>query len=331
MQVSNLLFTKSAANALQSWCHEKGFESIYFLCDTNTYQYCYPVFKEISDKVIVIPSGETHKQLRMIETIIEQLVAFGAKQNHLLVNLGGGVVTDIGGFAASIYRRGMKCINVPTTLMAMADAAIGGKTGVDHQHLKNYIGTFYQAEMVLISTEFLATLPYEEFISAWAEMIKTGAILDAGLFKMIEEDALLDDILKRCAECKQSVVQMDVFDRSHRQLLNFGHTIGHAYESHYLNISRPVKHGIAVAKGMMAELEIAKTSGYLTETEATRIQSLIQTKMSVEPMTLAEWTEVKKLLWADKKNTGTDITFSLPVAIGKGKFGIKMKEEEIKI
>ncbi len=331
MQVSNLFFTKSAASTLESWCKDKGFESVYFLCDTNTYQFCYPFFKSLSDKVIIIPSGESNKQLRLIETIVEHLVSFGAKKNHLLVNLGGGVVTDIGGFAASIYRRGMKCVNVPTTLMGMVDAAIGGKTGVDHQHLKNYIGTFYQPEMVLISTEFLATLPYEEFLSAWAEVIKTGAILDAGLFKMIEEDALLDDILKRCAECKHQVVQMDLYDNSHRQLLNFGHTIGHAYESYYLQIEKPVKHGTAVAKGMLAELEIAKSTGYLNADDCNRIQLLIQSKMSVEPIKSAEWIEVKKLLWADKKNTDTNIVFSLPVGIGKGKFGIKMKEEEIKI
>jgi 3-dehydroquinate synthase len=331
MQVNHLYFTSSIAATLQEWCQSKGYDSVYILCDSNTYEHCYPLVSAVSDRVIVIPAGESHKQLRLIETIVEQLVGFGAKQNHLLINLGGGVLTDIGGFAASIYRRGMKFVNVPTSLMGMADAAIGGKNGVDHQHLKNYIGTFYLPEMVFISTEFLATLPYSEFQSAWAEIIKTGSILDAGLFKMIEMEAELDGILKRCAECKQSVVQLDLYDQSNRQLLNFGHTIGHAYESYYLSIAQPVLHGIAVAKGMIAEIAIALSLGVISADDADRIQKLILTKMGVEPITEQEWEQIKTLLWADKKNTGTDITFSLPIAVGKGKYGVKIQLEEIKI
>ena len=331
MQVNHLYFTSSIAVTLQEWCLSKGYESVYILCDSNTYDHCYPLISSISDKVIVIPAGESHKQLRLIETIVEQLVKFGAKQNHLLINLGGGVVTDIGGFAASIYRRGMKFVNVPTSLMGMVDAAIGGKNGVDHQHLKNYIGTFYLPEMVFISTEFLGSLPYHEFQSAWAEIIKTGSVLDAGLFKMIEMEAELDAVLKRCAECKQSIVQADLYDQSSRQLLNFGHTIGHAYESYYLSISKPVLHGIAVAKGMLAELSIALGLQIISAEDADRIQQLILTKMGVEPITEQEWEYIKRLLWADKKNTGSDITFSLPIAVGKGKYGIIIKLEEIKI
>lgn len=331
MQVSGLTFTKDIAETLKAWCSEKAYNHVYILCDTNTYEHCYPIIKAISDKVIVVPAGESHKQLRLLEEIVEQLVAFGAKQQHLLLNLGGGVVTDIGGFAASVYRRGMKFINVPTSLMAMADAAIGGKNGVDHRHLKNYIGTFYTPEEVFISTQFLATLPLEEFESAWAEVIKTGAILDAGLFKMIETSASFDDILERCGRCKQQVIQADLYDRSERQLLNFGHTIGHAYESYYLSLSQPVKHGIAVAKGMLAESEIAFKKGFLTEADRDRIQQLIQTKMAVTAINDDEWAALKELLWADKKNTGTEITFSLPVGIGKGKYGIKLTLEEIKI
>lgn len=331
MQVSGLTFTKNIAETLQSWCSERNFHQVYILCDTNTYEHCYPLLKNLSDKVIVVPAGEANKQLRLLEDIIEQLVAFGAKQQHLLVNLGGGMITDLGGFTASVYRRGMKFVNVPTSLMGMADAAIGGKNGVDHRHLKNYIGTFYTPDEVFISSQFLATLPLEEFQSAWAEIIKTGVILDSGLFKMIEDEADFDKILQRCAECKQKIVQTDLYDQSVRQLLNFGHTIGHAYESYYLSLSQPVKHGIAVAKGMLAEIEIANRLGLLSLTDCERIQRLIQTKMAITPIRQDEWEALKTLLWADKKNTGTEITFSLPVGIGQGKYGIKLTVEEIKI
>src|SRR5574343_13991 len=134
MQVSGLTFTKNIAETLQSWCSEHNYHHVYILCDSNTYEHCYPLIKNLCDKVIVVPAGEANKQLRLLEDIVEQLVVFGAKQQHLLINLGGGVVSDIGGFAASVYRRGMKFINVPTSLMAMADAAIGGKNGVDPRH-----------------------------------------------------------------------------------------------------------------------------------------------------------------------------------------------------
>ncbi len=331
MQVSGLTFTKNIAESLQSWCSERNFHHVYILCDTNTYEHCYPLIKKLSDKVIVVPAGEANKQLRLLEEIVEQLVVFGARQQHLLINLGGGMITDLGGFAASVYRRGMKFVNVPTSLMGMADAAIGGKNGVDHHHLKNYIGTFYTPEEVFISPQFLATLPLEEFQSAWAELIKTGAILDANLFKMIEDEADFDKILQRCAECKQRVVQADLYDQSVRQLLNFGHTIGHAYESYYLSLSQPVKHGIAVAKGMVAETNLALKKGLLTEVDGDRILQLIQTKMAITPIRQDEWEALKKLLWADKKNSGSEITFSLPIGIGKGQFGIKLPLEEIKI
>lgn len=331
MQVSGLTFTDNIAETLQSWCSEHNYHHVYILCDSNTYEHCYPLIKNLSDKVIVVLAGEANKQLRLLEDIVEQLVVFGAKQQHLLINLGGGVVSDIGGFAASVYRRGMKFINVPTSLMAMADAAIGGKNGVDHRHLKNYIGTFYTPEEVFISTQFLATLPLDEFQSAWAEMIKTGAILDIGLFKMIEEEADFDQILQRCAACKQRVVQSDLYDQSVRQLLNFGHTIGHAYESYYLSKLQPVKHGIAVAKGMLAEVAIASRLGLLSSEDCDRIQQLIKKKMAVTPIRQDEWEALKTLLWTDKKNIGSEITFSLPVALGHGKFGIKLSLEEIKI
>ncbi len=329
MHVS-LTFTEQAEKAIVKWCKDNAFKSVYVLCDDNTYEHCYPMVKSISDKCIVIPSGEESKQFKTVEYVVNELVTFGAKNTDVLVNLGGGVVTDIGGFVASIYRRGMKFIHVPTTLMGMVDAAIGGKTGIDFRHLKNYIGTITQPDTVVISPEFLKTLSTDELESAWAEIIKTASILDVRLFEMIEQDEDLNVVIKTCAEAKKTVVVQDAFDTSIRQLLNFGHTIGHAYESHYLSLGKPVKHGIAVAKGMLFELQLATDLNFLSQENCKRISDLIRRKLDIANITEDEWYQLKQYLVSDKKNTDSKITFSLPTDIGSGRFGIKLNLGEIK-
>lgn len=329
MQVS-LTFTEQAEQAIVKWCKDNAFKSVFVLCDSNTFEHCFPQVKNISDKCIVIPAGEDSKQFNTVEYVINELVKYGAKNTDVLINLGGGVVTDIGGFVASVYRRGMKFIHVPTSLMGMVDAAIGGKTGIDFRHLKNYIGTITQPETVVISAEFLKTLPQDEFDSAWAEIIKTASILDLQLFELIEQNTELNIILKKCAEAKKTVVVQDAFDKSIRQLLNFGHTIGHAYESHYLSIGQPVKHGIAVAKGMLFELQLASDLNFLSQENSKRISDLIHLKLGVDRINENEWFQLKQYLVSDKKNTDSKITFSFPTEIGSGRFGIKLNLGEIK-
>ena len=201
---------------------------------------------------IIIKPGEQHKNLQTVQRIWKTLMKHHADRNALLINLGGGVITDLGGFAASTYKRGIKFINIPTTLLAMVDAAIGGKTGIDLGGAKNQIGTFAEAEDVLADPVFVSTLPRREILSGMAEMLKYGFIADDNLLE-INFDNYQDYIL--CAgEIKREIVAKDPKEAGLRKILNFGHTLGHAIESHCLTSEYPLLHGEAVALGMAGAL-----------------------------------------------------------------------------
>lgn len=209
----------------------------------------------------VIPPGEDHKSLDSVCRIWDTLEGAGATRRSLAVNIGGGLITDIGGFAAATYKRGIKALNLPTTLLGAVDAATGGKTGINYRGLKNEIGAFHLPEGVIVSAAPLATLPHSELLSGYAEMLKTGFIADAALYKsLIDIDAVLADhnalegAINRCIEIKEEVVRLDPTEKGLRKILNFGHTAGHAFESRAFELGRPVPHGFAVAHGMLVEL-----------------------------------------------------------------------------
>src|SRR5690606_13779214 len=197
--------------------------------------------------------------------VLDQFKSNKAQRSTLILNLGGGVVSDLGGFAASIYLRGLQVVNIPTTLLAMADAAIGGKTGIDFKGLKNMIGSFTLPKKVIIDPVFLQTLPEEETKSAMAEVIKTAWMFDSDLVHTLDSSKLNMDTINRCAALKNEVQVRDFYDAGERQKLNFGHTIGHAYEALMLQKGNPVKHGFAVAAGMLAEAKMAVIHGLLSE------------------------------------------------------------------
>ena len=201
---------------------------------------------------IVIKAGEQHKNLQTVQRIWKTLMKHHADRNALLINLGGGVITDLGGFAASTYKRGIKFINIPTTLLAMVDAAIGGKTGIDFGGSKNQIGTFAEAEEVIIDPVFLETLPERELFSGMAEMLKYGFIADSKLLEINLEN--YQKFIVRCGEIKREIVEQDPTEKGLRKILNFGHTLGHAIESHCLTTDYPLLHGEAVALGMLGAL-----------------------------------------------------------------------------
>ena len=330
MDAANLIFTDNIAFTLKEWLDVKAVRQPVFICDKNTHQYCFPLLNSISDKVIVIPAGETSKNFQVLESILEQFLKFEVNKQDIIINLGGGVVSDIGGFAASIYRRGVPFVNVPTTLLGMVDAAIGGKTGIDFKHLRNYIGSFRLPMEVFISIEFLNTLPSDEQNAAMAEIIKTACIYDKDLFDMLENERPLSEIIHRCAHDKAVIVNQDFEDNGIRQLLNFGHTIGHAYESLMLEKGTPVLHGYAVAKGMLEEIDISTELKLLESKEASHMKDLILSKIRIEPLNESEKSTLKAFLNADKKNTDASISFSLPTAIGQGRYQIKLKNEQIR-
>jgi 3-dehydroquinate synthase len=326
---SSIIHTLDIASSFESYCQTNQISHFVFLIDENTKQSCLPFFNHLNPIFINIKAGEANKTYQKLEYIIAQMSELGMQKNSVLINLGGGVISDIGGFAASIYQRGIRFINIPTTLMAMVDAAIGGKNGVDFNHLKNFIGVFNLPNAVLISPQFLKTLPQNEIESAWSEVIKMGIIYNQQLFNNIHNELDLYEIIKTCSNLKSEITLLDFRDQNIRQLLNFGHTIGHALESYYLSINQPILHGFAVAKGMLFEIDLAQKLNMISIEESKSMKLMIQTKVRVESINHNEFEGLKSFLIKDKKNINSNIVFSLPTGIGKGKWGIELSIESL--
>ena len=279
---------------------------------------------------IVIKASEQHKNLQTVQRIWKTLMKHHADRNALLINLGGGVVTDMGGFAASTYKRGIKFINIPTTLLAMVDAAIGGKTGIDFGGGKNQIGTFAEAEEVIIDPVFLETLPQRELLSGISEMLKYGFIADANLLNVNLEN--YQQFITRCGEIKREIVAKDPHEAGLRKILNFGHTIGHAIESHCLTTNYPFLHGEAVVLGVIAAL-------WLSEKRLGLEQSVLQNFENQLPMLLSEVEislseadidPILGYLVHDKKNKGEKPQFVLLEAAGKPVWDVEVEPELVK-
>ncbi len=324
---------------LKTYLQENSNRSVFVLTDTQTQKYCLPVFKNKIEpgnnfQFINIQNGEEFKNLNTIVYIWKQLLNSGADRQSILINLGGGVVSDAGGFAASTFKRGIEYINVPTSLLAMVDAAIGGKTGINFEGIKNQIGVIRQASGVYIHPSFLETLPEKEILSGMAEMFKHGLIASPEHFyKLVKTKNLPspEDIMDS-VHIKLSVVEKDPGEKGLRQILNFGHTVGHALESFYRKKDIKITHGHAVALGMMVETIISnRLLGLATEEKNLIIETLqkfypipeLQDVKNLEK-------EVIRLIRHDKKNVGHKNKFVLLEAIGKARYGITVPEELIR-
>lgn len=266
---------------------------------------------------IVIKPGEKHKTLQTVQRIWKTLMRHHADRNALLVNLGGGVITDLGGFAASTYKRGIRFVNIPTTLLGMVDAAIGGKTGIDFGGAKNQIGTFAEAEEVLIDPVFLSTLPRREILSGLAEMLKYGFIADAKLLAANLEN--YQDHILRAGEIKREIVAKDPTEQGLRKILNFGHTLGHAIESHCLTTECPLLHGEAVALGMAGALWLSVKQCGLEAKVLQDYEKRVPMLLSEAEITLSgnDIEPIMAYLVHDKKNHGEKPQFVLLEAVGK--------------
>ncbi|MFN8316721.1 MAG: 3-dehydroquinate synthase family protein, partial [Chitinophagales bacterium] len=244
------------------------------IADSNTILHCFPRLK-VEANCIIILAGEEHKSISSCMSIWEQLTALNVDRNALILSLGGGMITDLGSFAASCFKRGIAHINIPTSLLGMVDASVGGKTGIDFMGFKNHIGVFDTACETYICSELLSTLPERELNSAWAEVIKHYLIHDAEAFiafaKLDTKSNLttndIQRLIERAVAIKSHFVAQDPFDIGVRKALNFGHTIGHAIESHYLSTSAPLLHGEAVAMGLIAESYISFFKEKISENE----------------------------------------------------------------
>jgi 3-dehydroquinate synthase len=285
---------------------------------------------------IVIPEGEDNKKLASVETIWEFLSRSGADRKSLLINIGGGMLTDLAGFAASTFKRGMDFINIPTTLLSQVDASVGGKTGFNFKGLKNEIGTFQDPKAVLIHTPFLQTLDRSNFLSGYAEMIKHGLINSTEhLEELIAFDTdhldffRLQEMIRHSVEVKKYFVANDPFEKNIRKALNFGHTIGHAIESLAMEQNRPVLHGYAVAWGMVAELFLSAENCGFPASEVNHITQWVKHLYGIFPLKLTDFPELWKLMQHDKKNDGNQVNFTLLSGMGKFEINRNCSQEQV--
>ena len=306
----------------------KKYSCIYIIADSNTAALCLPVFlsQVVTDlplEIIEIDHGESMKTIMTCLEVWSALTDLGADRKGLIINLGGGVITDLGGFVASTYKRGIDFINVPTTLLGMVDAAIGGKNGVDLLNLKNQVGTITAPAMVIIDSIFLETLPQNEMRSGLAEMLKHGLIADRAYWvKFLDLENLdfvdLDELIYRSVEIKNDIVMQDPTENGIRKALNFGHTLGHAIESHFLASEKPtLLHGEAIAAGMVLESFVSFEKELLSAAEYSEIKKTIK---NIFPAILFSENDVKcilSLLIHDKKNEYGTVKFALIDGIGK--------------
>ena len=297
-------------------------EKIYLIVDENTIQHIDYLEENFSvtSTYLKLESGEKNKTFNSVLKIWDFLNRNNVKSSDLLIILGGGMLTDLAGFAASTYKRGIEFIYLPTTLLAMADASIGGKTGFNYQFLKNNIGTFTFPKAVFLDTTFLATLPKIEIDSGIAEVYKHSIIGDVDLWnylKVNSKELDLDYIVKSSKNLKLEIVSKDPYEKNIRKKLNFGHTIGHAIESYLLDSNAPTLHGFAIAKGMIIESFIAKKENLLSENYFQEIKTVLSDKFKSYLNFKIDSKSVINFMLSDKKNTKSTINFSLPAKIGE--------------
>ncbi len=291
--------------------------------DENTQEYCLEYvltsFEQLAEaEIIAIPAGEENKSLDICVHIWSALTEYGIKRNDVIINLGGGMITDLGGFIASVYLRGIDFINIPTSLLAMVDASAGGKTGIDFEGLKNQLGVFANPQLVVCDPCFFSTLPQDEFLSGKAEMLKHGVIQGRETWdkaKVVTPRNISVEAISRSISVKNAIVLEDFKEKNSRKKLNLGHTIGHALESYFLS-RKPVPHGICVAWGLVIEALLALQDKQLSTNDFQEIQHVIS---SCYPSLKIEEPEIPLIinfLSYDKKNQNSEINFSLIKGFG---------------
>jgi 3-dehydroquinate synthase len=300
---------------------------VFLLLDTNTKQHCLPALCDMlgtdqSQMIqIVVDAGETNKNLDSCQKIWQTFTQNNAGRDAVLINLGGGMITDLGGFAASVYKRGIATVHIPTSLLAMVDASIGSKTAIDFEGFKNNIGTFYQAEAVLIFSLFLQTLPKRELISALAEIVKYGYIYQKELLKQAEYEVftLADPlhVIRRCIGAKQSIVAADPMEKGYRKILNFGHTLGHAFESWSHEKGEEMLHGEAIAMGMYCELWLSEQLYQLPDDMLQEYDAWYRRHFTPGFFDAADIERFYYFMLQDKKNVAGQLRFVLIEQLAK--------------
>jgi 3-dehydroquinate synthase len=325
----SIYFNENGYDALNQHLFENKYSKIFIITDSNSNDLCLPVFlpkieTDLEIEIIEFESGESSKNIETCAEIWNVLTELGADRKSIIINVGGGVVTDLGGFVASTFKRGIAFIHVPTTLLAMVDASVGGKNGIDLGNLKNQIGVINTPKLLLTHTQFLKTLPQNEMRSGLAEMLKHGLIYDSNYWdKFLDLSKLdfadFDQLIYDSITIKNEIVKMDPNESGIRKALNFGHTLGHAIESYFLEseTKTTLLHGEAIAAGMILESYISLRKNLVSEKEYLQIKSAIKTIFDLVAFDENDLMPIMDLLIHDKKNEYGNIRFSLLDGIGK--------------
>jgi 3-dehydroquinate synthase len=334
---SEIIYSVQPEIDIESIIRQYHADKVFVVTEENVFKLWFdklPVLRALP--CVVIPSGEDNKGLGSVELIWEFLSSEGADRKSLVINVGGGMLTDLGGFAASTFKRGVDFVNVPTTLLAQVDASVGGKTGINFRGLKNEIGTFNIPRSVIISSIFLQTLDSKNRLSGFAEMIKHGLIYSSEhFFELCNVDfenldlKSFQEIIRHSVQVKEYFVQQDPTEKNIRKALNFGHTVGHALESLLLKQQRPVLHGYAVAWGMVAELYLSQAVCGLDPESFSDICDWITSlygKITISP---DDFEELYRLMGHDKKNEAGRINFTLISAPGNFEINQECSKELI--
>ena len=341
MEKQKIIISRDLCQSLTQAIEEVKHDLLFVLCDETTERLCLPVVSDFecmnNAQRIVIPATDTHKTLESLTHVWSELQRMGATRHSLMVNLGGGMVTDLGGFAASTFKRGIPYINIPTTLLSMVDASVGGKTGINFGGLKNEIGVFNNARSVILDTIFLRTMDYENICSGYAEMLKHGLINNEEMwaelmnFSLELSDESLETLGRMVAESvavKERIVTEDPTEHGIRKALNLGHTAGHAFESLALE-RKPVLHGYAVAWGMIVELYLCCIKTGFPQDKMRQTVAFIKENYGRMAITCDDYPHLIELMHHDKKNEGNSINFTLLGGIGDIRINQTASEKEI--
>ncbi|NEV93213.1 3-dehydroquinate synthase [Psychroflexus sp. YR1-1] len=342
LKTYRIAFQEEAYKELNQLIKSHSYSSIYILVDSNTQHFCSRFLSEnieadVKIEWIEIEPGEEHKNISTCHEIWKTLSETGADRKSLLISLGGGIVTDIGGYAASCFKRGIDFVHVPTTLLGMVDAAIGGKNGVNLDSLKNQIGVINPPQLVLVDVGYLSTLPPEEMRSGLAEMLKHGLIANAEDFFAFEDLSQfqvdkLPELIRDSIQIKTKIAEEDPYEEGLRMALNFGHTLGHAIESYHMESSSKTKllHGEAVAIGMILALKLSVEVLKFDQETCDKASRIISTYFKPVEFSEEDISNLKTYLKHDKKNSAGNINFVLLEDIGRPKINCKVSDEQIK-
>lgn len=329
--------SESLQNFLAPGGVPQNYSKIIVLVDTNTKRFCYPIVKEFLPKhtLVIVKHGEENKNLQTCEVIWSAMTDAQLDRHALMINLGGGVIGDMGGFCAATYKRGIDFIQIPTTLLSQVDASVGGKLGIDFHGFKNHLGVFTLPKSVLIDPIFLETLSEREKRSGFAEILKHCLIQDVNKWNEIRRKDLTDqdlaDLITHSVEIKKKVVEQDPMEQGIRKILNFGHTLGHAIETFFLPQGKKrLFHGEAIATGMVCESYIAYERGLIDEKTLEQIEEFIFSIYGKVTIDAADFDTIISLTQQDKKNKGKDVRFSLINAAGSCLYDIVVSKTEMK-